>query len=123
MGYRSEVVLAIGKEAMPLFMHVLTKHPAVHELCYEHAERIAPSDFCEDGALVFRWEGVKWYEGYPDVNAITDLMDRLDEAETDDVIMAKHYRFVRVGEDSDDIVIRGQGFWDIHPVTSINIGY
>ena len=121
MGYRSEVVLAIGKEAMPLFMHTLAKHPAVHELCYEHAERI--TDFCEEGEIVFRWSGVKWYQGYPDVNAITDLMDRLDEAETNDVIMAKHYRFVRVGEDSDDIVIRGQGFWDIHPVTSINIGY
>jgi len=112
MGYRSEVVLAIGKEAMPLFMHTLTKHPAVHELCYEHAERI--TDFCEEGEIVFRWSGVKWYQ---------DLMDRLDEAETDDVIMAEHYRFVRVGEDSDDVVIRGDGFCDIHPVTSINIGY
>jgi len=29
-------------------------------------------------------------------------------------------RFVRVGEDNDDIVVRGNGFWDIHPVTSIN---
>ena len=51
MGYRSEVVLAIGKEAMPLFIHTLTKHPAVHELCYEHAERIAESDFCEEGEM------------------------------------------------------------------------
>ena len=50
-------------------------------------------------------------------------MDRLDEAETDDVIMAEHYRFVRVGEDSDDVVIRGDGFCDIYPITNINIGY
>jgi hypothetical protein len=37
--------------------------------------------------------------------------------------MAEHYRFVRVGEDSDDIVIRGAGFCDIYPITNINIGY
>ena len=120
MGYHSEVVLAIGKEAMPLFMHVLTKHPAVHELCYEHAERI--TDLYEEGEIVFRWSDVKWYKSYPDVNAIMDLMDRLDETNVDDVYMGNHYRFVRIGEDGDDVVVRGDGFFDIHPVTSINIG-
>ena len=120
MGYRSEVVLAIGKEAMPLFMHVLTKHPAVHELCYEHAERI--TDFCDEDEIVFRWAGVKWYQGHPDVNAITDLMDRLDDTDVGDVYLGDHYRFVRVGEDGDDVVIRGGGFFDIRPCTHIDIG-
>ena len=73
------------------------------------------------GSFFFEWHGIKWYDSYEPIRAIEDFMDwaqdRIkigdEEIDGDD-----HYRFVRIGEEYDDIETRGWGF-EIHPVRSI----
>jgi hypothetical protein len=39
MGYRSEVVLIVGKEVMPQFMVTMAKSPDARALCFGEAKR------------------------------------------------------------------------------------
>ena len=84
-------------------------------------------DYGGDGSLLVVWEGIKWYSGMGD--NVIDLIDKfVDNAgcdtwffdENDSSGSSEHFRFVRVGEESDDITVRGEGFWDIYPSTMIN---
>ena len=59
---------------------------------------------------------------------VIDLIDKfVDNAgcdtwffdENDSSGSSEHFRFVRVGEESDDITVVGEGFWDIYPSTHI----
>jgi len=118
MGYRSEVILAIGPEVMPQFMVTMAKSPAARAMCFaEHDEMI--KDYGDDkGAFMFRWEGIKWYDSYECVQAIIDFMDWCESEgikdENGDTHSAdNYYRFVRIGEEMDDNEVQGWGF-DIH---------
>ena len=108
MGYRSDVVLAVNKEIMPEFLAYLATN--------DEAKRMVFSDHCElnqdyegEGHLLVAWTGIKWYEGFPDVDVIEKFTCEMDE-DTDNSEM---FRFVRVGEEYEDIEVRGYGF-DIH---------
>ena len=92
MGYRSQVTLALKPKAAALFSTVRARGGELAALLddgmYEdHGE----------GHESYEWHGVKWYDTYPCVGAIEAFMNRLDEEEMDD-----EYRFVRLGEDTDD---------------------
>ena len=79
-----------------------------------------------DKSWLLMWDGIKWYEGYPDIDAIEKF---ISEAECDeynitdddglDVASSDLIRFVRIGEESGDVEVRGSGYWDITPVTYI----
>ena len=108
MGYRSDVVLAVNKEIMPEFLAYLATN--------DEAKRLVFSDHCElnqdyevEGHLLVTWSGIKWYDGYPDVDVIEKFTCELDE----DTDKSEMFRFVRVGEEYEDIEVRGYGF-DIH---------
>ena len=120
MGYRSQVVLAIGETLMPQFMVTMAKSPQARAMCFGDGE--PQRDFQgEKGSLFFEWDGIKWYDSYEEIQAIEDFInwaeDKLEiggkEIDGDD-----HFRFVRLGEEYEDIEIRGYGF-DIHPTRSI----
>tara|TARA_Y100001938_G_scaffold147527_1_gene228920 strand:- start:4887 stop:5261 length:375 start_codon:yes stop_codon:yes gene_type:complete len=124
MGYRSEVVLVIDKRVEGMLMHAFTSCPAAHNLCHEHADHHAD----REDAIMFQWSGIKWYDSYPEVRAIEDLMDKLDEADNimidgEEIDPCDMYRFVRTGEDSSDVECRGYGFENIYPYTSINVEF
>ena len=115
MGYRSEVVLVVGKEVMPQFMVTMAKCQEARAMCWGDAERV--KDYAEEGSILFRWSDVKWYDSYEEVQAIEDFMDWC-EGEDIDVDGDTHaamdfFRFVRVGEDVEDVEQRGMGFWDV----------
>ena len=114
MGYRSDVCLVVGKEVLPKFMTVMTKHPAVAALCMQEYDKKI-EDYDDDGAMLFYWSGVKWYSTYSDIEAIGEFMDWCDE----DDARAFDYRFVRIGEENDDVVVRGDGFWEVGVERSI----
>ena len=127
MGYRSEVILAVGPEVMPQFMVTMAKSPDARAMCFaEHDEMV--KDYCDQkGAFLFRWDGIKWYSGMGD--NVIDLIDKfVDDAgsdtwgfdENESSGSSEHFRFVKVGEESDDITCVGDGFWDIYPSTMIN---
>ena len=105
MGYRSEVVLAVNKEIMPEFLaHLATNDEAKSLVFSEHCE--LNQDYEGEGHLLVSWTNIKWYEGYPDVDVIEKFTCEMD-ADTD---KGEMFRFVRVGEDYDDIEQRGYGF-------------
>jgi hypothetical protein len=129
MGYRSDVILAVGPEVMPQFMVTMAKSPEAREMCWgDHTEMV--KDYCDiEGAFLFRWDGIKWYDTYEGVSAIQDFIMWCDEetiptgakkengeAETQDA--SEFYRFVRIGEEMDDNEVQGWGF-DIHIERSV----
>ena len=126
MGYRSQVVLAISKELIPFLMLATSKNKEAEALVFRSADMF-DRDYGGDKSWLLHWDNIKWYESYPDVDAIEQFVTEAESDEykiTDDDGNKLHssdlVRFVRVGEDNDDITVRGHGFWDIHPVTSIN---
>ena len=124
MGYRSVVVLAVGKKARPHLMHFLGKYPSAMTLAFKHHDEKVENFQDEEGSIMFMWDSIKWYEGYDEIEAFTEFMNHMDgeDIEDDDGQDSsngeEHYRFVRVGEDADDIEDRGCAFY-IHPRTSI----
>ena len=117
MGYRSEVILAVGPEVMPQFMVTMAKSPEARKLCWsEHDEMI--KDYCNiKGAFLFRWNHIKWYDSFEEVEAIQDFIqwcaDEQIEVDGKQVEADEYYRFVRIGEEMDDNEVHGWGF-DIH---------
>ena len=98
MGYRSDVILAVGPEVMPQFMVTMAKSPQARELCWaDHDEMINDS--------------------YEEIQAIQDFIDWCEnetiEVDGNEVDANDFYRFIRIGEEMDDNVSQGWGF-DIH---------
>ena len=100
MGYRSDVglcVYALGTEpqqrdkfeALKTLMNTRFAK-ATHEFegCYEYQH--------SENQLRVSIENVKWYNGFPEVEAFTDMVDNLED-------LGYEYDFVRVGEDSGDV--------------------
>ena len=132
MGYRSQVVLAISKQLRPAFMAALAPNKEATALVFNHHDTL-DLDYGGDESLLVVWDGIKWYSGMGD--KVIDLIDKfVDDAGCDtwefendpedlhgpESASSEHFRFVKVGEESDDIECRGEGFWDIYPHTSIS---
>ena len=118
MGYRSEVVLVVGKEVMPQFMVTMAKSPEARALCFAEATR--HENYEEKGNMLFAWDGIKWYDSFEEIRAIEDFLDWCDsedvpsqDAKGERVDGDECYRFVRIGEEVEDIEERGSGFWDV----------
>ena len=105
MGYRSDVGLALKPFAVHILhkqinaldknseaFSVITDFLAYADKHYEHAT----------GAEIYLWEYVKWYDEFPDVGFIENLLETLDLSD---------FLFIRIGEELDDIEYRGN-FWD-----------
>ena len=117
MGYRSEVILAVGPEVIPEFMVSMAKSPEARRLCWtDHNEMIKDYGGVK-GAFLFRWDHIKWYDSFEEVSAIQDFLNWCENEiiEVDDkgVDASNYYRFVRIGEETDDNEVQGWGF-DIH---------
>ena len=102
MGYRSDVGLALDRSA------VMSLHQKLNALDKNSEAFSVIRDFISDaskhyedsdtGAEVYFWEYVKWYDDFSEVDFIEKLMlDLADES----------YLFIRIGEDIDDLEIRG----------------
>ena len=123
MGYRSQVVLAVAPELMPHFMAVLAKSQPARELCFAETDETI-NDYIDEGSRLMKWDSVKWYDSYRSVRALIDFMDWADDqefpttgcdglAEPVDTPGSELYRFVEIGEDADDVTIRGHAYYDI----------
>ena len=124
MGYRSQVVFAVAPELMPHFLAVLAKSQPARELCFADADETI-NGYIDEGSRLMKWDSVKWYDSYQSVRALIDFMDWADDQEfpttkgnTMDEIEnmegSMFYRFVEIGEDADDVTIRGDAYWDIN---------
>ena len=122
MGYRSEVVLYVGPEVMPQFMVTMAKSPQARELCFADADQMVKDYNGEKGSFLFKWGWLKWYDSYECVSALTDFMDWCDgediptgekDAEGKEKTEAAFafYKFIRIGEETEDIEYRGDAMW------------
>ena len=102
MGYRSEVAFAIHPDKVGDFLAVLSTSKEALELCqgYPGHDKGMQSNVFMKGDLFIQMSGIKWYEGYEDVDLIDKFIaDTIDEENGYELV-----RFLRIGEDYEDIV-------------------
>ena len=100
MGYRSEVALVLSKEAAALLKKRLEAATPDERDLIDNPDRYEVDSKTEQA--LWRWHVVKWYaETFAEVAFIDNFLKELSD---DD------YLFIRLGENYDDIEIRGD-FW------------
>ena len=130
MGYRSEVVLAIDAKLVPALMAMFAKCEATQKLCTRECDELN-TDYDGDGNWMMRWDGIKWYESYPEIAMLNSFVEALecdDLAEFGIKALEDHdgeeyatlFSFARIGEDNDDIDVKGYGFESIGVSRSIH---
>jgi len=128
MGYRSEVVLAVHKQVMGKFLQLIGQHEEMKAMCFSHSDEVR-ENYNGDGNFLFRWSGIKWYEGYEGVDAVNEFMQWCHDNEIEDknfpeeqATGSEFFKFLRVGEDQDDIVNDGYcEDFEIYTHTSIEV--
>ena len=116
MGYRSVVALAVSEKMMPHFLgHLSQCDDAAYKLVFMEADKKI-EDYDGDGTTMFLWESIKWYDSYPEVRAITDFVSMSTDylsSICEDVEefhcgnYGEHFRFVRMGENNEDVEEEG----------------
>jgi len=107
MGYRSEVALAVSAEALPHLMAKLATCEKALKMVFNDACHL-DTDYRGKGALMVKWDYLKWYDSYEEIQCIESFMDDMDlDNEHWSVNMDEHYRFCRIGENMDDMEERG----------------
>ena len=124
MGYRSEVVLAISKHLTPFLTLAASQNAETQALVFKHADHF-DRDYGGDKSWLIRWDHIKWYESYEDIQTLELFIQKASSDEYSFEVdgqtqnSCEHIKFVRVGEESGDIEMSGEGFWDIYTNTSI----
>jgi hypothetical protein len=113
MGYRSEVCIGLTDDATRLLRTILDHIPETHEvhnlvkdaktIHYHQVWEKQHKDPEVDCDSKMYWDYVKWYDSYDCVGFIEDFLENC--------IPEEDYKFVRIGEESDDISERGE-YWD-----------
>ena len=123
MGYRSQVLLAIGKELTPFLLLATSRCKDAEELVFKDHDTF-DKDYYE--GWLFRWDDIKWYDSYEEIAVLEKFIADAcnDEYEMGTRDGKKQYssefiKFVRLGEDTNDVEMLGDGFWDIYVTRSI----
>ena len=102
MGYYSDVALCLTKNGMDQLKTALAEAERNNPDSFAAIKRLIggePSKIDEgSGSAVFLWEGEKWYAEFDEVAFVAKLTDSLPDQD---------FRFIRLGEDYDDIETRG----------------
>ena len=106
MGYRSEVVFAIGPPLVDKFLAVMAASEKVRDLVkynetYKEGIRF---NFYSEGDIVVNLNSIKWYEGYEEVDKIKEFFDEAVNANDGS---EECVRFIRIGEDPQDQEVIG----------------
>ena len=124
MGYRSNVVLAITKHLTPFLTLATSQNAEAQALVFKHADQF-DRDYDGEKSWLFVWDSIKWYESYEDIQTLESFIQKASSDEYEFEVDGKaqssceHMRFVRVGEETGDVEMSGDGFWDIYPTTHI----
>jgi len=106
MGYRSEVVFAIGPPLVDKFLAVMAASEKVRDLVkynedYKEGIRF---NYYNEGDIVVNLSGIKWYEEFEEIFKIKEF---IDDAVNDDEGGEDNVRFIRIGESPDDQEVMG----------------
>ncbi len=107
MGYYSEVGLCLNKVAHDKMLELLsqqneTLQAEVQEFL-TYAEKFVVHEGSDDESVLYHWLWVKWYGSFSEVKFIEEFLEKL----TDDDDTPEQYRFVRIGEELEDIEAHG----------------
>ena len=107
MGYRSEVYLRIAEPLVEVVDAARKLDDNLDKMLSDgEAERT------DKVKTDFYWEHTKWYDSYPEVQAVESLLDMLQD---DD------YGFIRLGEEQGDIEQKGYpSDYDMYTNTSVD---
>ena len=116
MGYRSEVILVVGKEVMPQFLVTLAKSAKARAMCYQDADSYIQNHY-KDGTSLFHWSHIKWYDSFEEVAAIEDFLNWCESerifVDGVEVDAAEFVQFIRIGENMDDLETKGYGYYGV----------
>jgi hypothetical protein len=122
MGYRSEVILAIDAKLVPALMTAFAKCEETQKLCTQYVDNL-DTDYEGKGNWLMRWDHIKWYESFPEIEMINNLIEGMETEDLSEFGLkddenapdySEMFRFVRIGEDMDDNEQRGYGFDNIY---------
>ena len=124
MGYRSDVAIAIHKDLQGDFLTFLNTEKLMTQIFGDMSDFDLDKDYQGEGHWLFTADQIKWYvdwdDIYPEIQMFAKFMDAMDEKYD----YSAQYRFIRIGEENDDIERRGE-WWEseIHVRRSIQVGY
>jgi len=123
MGYRSDVAIAIHKDLQGEFLTFLNTTKLMAEIFGDHSDFHLDKDYLGEGHWLFTCSDVKWYtnfDDYKDIQMFENFMDAMDKNNDHQ----EKYRFLRLGEEIEDIEYRGD-WWEseIHVKREIQVGY
>jgi hypothetical protein len=105
MGYRSDVYLRIAEPLVEVVDAARKLDENLDKMLSKGAK------LCKE-KTDFNWGWVKWYDSYPEVQAVESLLSMLQE---DD------YGFIRIGEEDGDIDRQGcPSDYDMYVQTSVD---
>ncbi len=107
MGYYSEIGLCLNNTAHEKMLAELKKQDEtiqaeVHDLLAA-AQKYVAIQGNDHEATLYHWSWIKWYSQFPEVKFMEDFIATL----TDDDDAPLQYRFVRIGEEYEDIEVHG----------------
>ncbi len=121
MGYRSDVGYVIAfenVEELKKFVAINMLISGRREALQECGVFIGQTD--DRPMLFYHAEDIKWYSSFPEVQAHTELLNFVDEQFCDGGIIAG-YKFIRIGEDAEDIVQTDGGDHSLIPWDALHV--
>ena len=116
MGYYSQVKLCLKKDAYEDLRERLLKNE-IYDYMFDEGFFYL-TELEDDNIVICTWNEIKWYSTYKEIKIIEDYLTELDDKKIE-------YRFIRVGEEYNDIEFRefyGDGSCErIQIYTSIEI--
>ena len=123
MGYRSDVAIAIHKDLQGEFLTFLNTEQLMAEIFGDRSSFDLDKDYQGEGHWLFTADQIKWYstwEEFVDIQMFEKFMDAMEE----DVEKREKFRFLRIGEEIEDIEYRGDWYAsDIYVKREIQIGW
>ena len=122
MGYRSDVAIAIHKDLHGEFLTLLKTEKLMVEMFGDRSDFDLDKDYLGEGHWLFTAEDIKWYttfSEFEDIQLFENFMDAMEEV----IEKREKYRFIRIGEELEDIEYRGD-WWrsDLGVSRRITIG-
>jgi len=123
MGYRSDVAIAIHKDLQGDFLTFLKTEELMAQIFGDMSDFQLDKDYQGEGHWLFTANSIKWYatfDDYADIQMFEKFMDAMEEV----IEKREKYRFLRIGEELEDIEYRGD-WWEseIHVKREIQVGY
>ena len=116
MGYRSDVGFA-GDPIIKQVIEIVGEWDSEFKELLDYGEDLAEGD--AQGR--WRFEYAKWYDSFPDVQIMENIMTMCDNVDTSGLCYDS-YGFIRIGEELEDIEMKGDpSAFDLYVNRSLDI--